>query len=78
MFLRVFAAILTAAMDMLGGKGVGSRCRKPDIMADAAYAIFSKNVGDCTGQFLIDDDVLLKEGITDMDQYAVEPGSVIM
>uniref|UniRef100_A0A8C5YRK7 Hydroxysteroid dehydrogenase-like protein 2 n=1 Tax=Marmota marmota marmota TaxID=9994 RepID=A0A8C5YRK7_MARMA len=35
-------AIHTAAMDMLGGSGVESQCRKVDIIADAAYSIFKK------------------------------------
>lgn len=32
-------AIMTAAMEMLGGPDIGSRCRKPSIMADAAYML---------------------------------------
>ena len=80
-FLTVFIdflspAILTAAMEMLGGQNVGSSCRKPEIMADAAYAVLLRDVS-CTGQFLIDEDVLKKEGITDLDQYAVEPGALV-
>nr|KAF6433590.1 hydroxysteroid dehydrogenase like 2 [Molossus molossus] len=35
-------AIHTAAMDMLGGSGIESQCRKVDIIADAAYSIFKK------------------------------------
>lgn len=42
-------------------------------MADAAYAILSQPK-DYTGQFLVDDDVLKKEGIQDFAPYAVEPG----
>lgn len=60
-------------MEMLGGKGAGSQCRKPEIMADAAYSVLLRDVS-CTGKFLIDEDVLKEEGITDFDQYAVEPG----
>ncbi|TUN30349.1 Tight junction protein ZO-2 [Bagarius yarrelli] len=54
-------AIQTAAMEMLGGSGVGNQCRTVDIMADAAYAVLSKPVS-YTGHFLIDEDVLKKEG----------------
>lgn len=32
-------AIMTAAMEMLGGPDVASQCRKPSIMADAAYLV---------------------------------------
>ncbi|KAG7322991.1 hypothetical protein KOW79_014337 [Hemibagrus wyckioides] len=70
-------AIQTAAMDMLGGSGVGKRCRKVDIMADAAYAILSKPVS-YTGHFAIDEDILKKEGIKDFDVYAVEPGHPLL
>uniref|UniRef100_A0A8C2VNV9 Hydroxysteroid dehydrogenase-like protein 2 n=1 Tax=Chinchilla lanigera TaxID=34839 RepID=A0A8C2VNV9_CHILA len=35
-------AIHTAAMDMLGGSGIESQCRKVEIIADAAYSIFKK------------------------------------
>lgn len=66
-------AIQTAAMEMLGGSGVAKRCRKVDIMADAAYAILGKPVS-YTGHFIIDEDVLKKEGIKDFDVYAVQPG----
>ncbi len=67
------SAIQTAAMDMLGGSGIGKQCRKVEIMADAAYAIF-KQPTSFTGQFVIDEDILKKEGIKDFDVYAVEPG----
>jgi len=50
--------------------------RNPEIMADAAYAVLSRSVQNCTGQFLIDDDVLRQEGITDLDQYASDPSKL--
>lgn len=70
-------AIQTAAMDMLGGTGVANQCRKVDIMADAAYCIFSKPPS-YTGNFAIDEDVLKKEGIVDFDTYAVAPGHPLL
>ncbi|XP_051542051.1 hydroxysteroid dehydrogenase-like protein 2 [Myxocyprinus asiaticus] len=70
-------AIQTAAMEMLGGAGVGKQCRKVEIMADAAYAIFKKPTS-FTGQFAIDEDILKKEGIKDFDVYAVEPGHPLL
>ncbi|KAG2466570.1 HSDL2 protein, partial [Polypterus senegalus] len=70
-------AILTAAMEMLGGGGVAKQCRKPDIMADAAYSILSRPVT-FTGNFVIDDDLLQKEGIKDFDVYAVAPGHPLL
>lgn len=36
-------AIITAAMEMLGGgKEIASQCRLPEIMADAAYVILTR------------------------------------
>lgn len=58
---------------MLGGSEVSKQCRKVEIMADAAYAIL-KQPTSFTGQFVIDEDILKKEGIKDFDVYAVVPG----
>lgn len=64
---------------MLSGSSDAKKLsRKPEIMADAAYAILCKSVENCTGQFLVDDDVLRQEGITDMDQYLSDPSKFIM
>uniref|UniRef100_A0A8D2HDB9 Hydroxysteroid dehydrogenase-like protein 2 n=1 Tax=Urocitellus parryii TaxID=9999 RepID=A0A8D2HDB9_UROPR len=68
-------AIHTAAMDMLGGSGVESQCRKVDIIADAAYSIFKKPKS-FTGNFVIDENILKEEGIKNFDIYAVKPGAV--
>ncbi|KAI4886032.1 hypothetical protein NFI96_024191 [Prochilodus magdalenae] len=70
-------AIQTAAMDMLGGSGIAKQCRKVEIMADAAYAILCKPVS-FTGQFIIDEEILNKEGIKDFDAYAVVPGHPLL
>lgn len=51
--------------------------RKPEIMADAAYAILSKTGCELTGQFLIDDEILKQSGVADMDQYAHQPGMYV-
>ena len=50
-------AISTAAIEMLMGNESMSRCRKPEIMADAAYLILSRKGVEPTGQFYIDDEV---------------------
>ncbi|OJJ20149.1 short chain dehydrogenase [marine bacterium AO1-C] len=69
-------AIATAAVkNLLGGDTLVNKSRKPEIMADAAYHIFSKNHKECTGNFFIDDEVLAAEGITDLEHYSVVPGS---
>ena len=67
-------AIATAAVKNLLGGDAGIRgSRKPEIMADAAYAILTKPSRELTGKFLIDDEVLAAEGKTDLREYAVDP-----
>ena len=68
-------AIATAAVQMLGGDKMMAASRKPEIMADAAHAILKRDSRTASGNFFIDDEVLQEEGITDLDQYAVNPGS---
>uniref|UniRef100_A0A8C9B6Q2 Hydroxysteroid dehydrogenase-like protein 2 n=1 Tax=Prolemur simus TaxID=1328070 RepID=A0A8C9B6Q2_PROSS len=70
-------AIHTAAMDMLGGSGIESQCRKVDIIADAAYSIFKKPKS-FTGNFVIDENILKEEGIKSFDIYAVKPGHPLL
>lgn len=64
-------------MDMLGGEGVGKQCRTADIIADAAYAILS-HPKDYTGRFLVDEDILREQGVTNFEQYAVQPGHALL
>jgi len=72
-------AIATAAIrNLLGGDEAIQRCRKPEIMADAAHTVLTKNSRECTGNFFIDENVLADEGITNFDQYAVTPGSSLL
>ncbi len=67
-------AIDTAALAMIPGVDLGA-CRKPEILADAAYAILNRPSRECTGNFFIDDEVLASEGVTDLDKYSVVPGT---
>lgn len=66
--------IATAALNVIPGVDV-SRGRKPEIMADAAHAILTRDPRTCTGNFFIDDEVLTEAGVTDLDQYSVVPGT---
>ena len=50
------------------------RSRKPEIMADAAHWVLTQPSRELTGQFLIDDEVVQRAGVTDLDRYAVAPG----
>ncbi len=68
--------IATAAIkNLLGGERAMQSSRKPEIMADAAYAILTRSSRECTGNFFIDDDVLLSTGITCLDEYSVVRGA---
>ena len=63
-------AIATAAVEnLLGGEQTMARSRSPQIMADAAHAILTRDPAEFTGHFLIDDDVLAEEGVTDLSSY---------
>ncbi len=67
--------IATAAIkNLLGGERAMRMARTPDIMADAAHAIFHKPAKSFTGHFLIDDTFLAGEGITDFEKYRAMPG----
>jgi citronellol/citronellal dehydrogenase len=59
--------------NLLGGDAVIRQSRKPEIMAEAAYAVFSRPSSELTGRFLIDDNFLAENGVTDFDQYRVDP-----
>jgi citronellol/citronellal dehydrogenase len=66
--------IATAAVEnLLGGADMMRRGRKPEIVADAAYMVFSKPSREFTGNFLIDDNFLAENGVTDFGRYRVDP-----
>jgi citronellol/citronellal dehydrogenase len=67
-------AIATAALQMIPGVDL-NLCRKPAILADAAYFILTSDAAATTGQFFIDDEVLAQHGITELDKYSVAPGT---
>jgi citronellol/citronellal dehydrogenase len=53
-------------------------CRKPEIVADAAHVILTRDSRSATGVFFIDDEVLATAGVTDFEKYAVQPGGRLM
>lgn len=70
--------IATAAVEnLLGGKELVNRSRKPDILADAAHYILQQPATECTGNLFLDEEVLHRAGITDLDQYSVVPGAAL-
>ena len=65
--------IATAAINLIGGEEMMAHCRKPEIMADAAHIILTRNSRDFTGRFCMDDVLLHENGVDNFDQYAVDP-----
>ncbi len=66
-------AIDTAAITLIAGEETRRRrTRKASIMADAAHAILARSSRECTGRFLIDDEVLAEAGVTDLSRYLPE------
>jgi len=65
-------AIDTAALQMIPGIDTAA-CRTPEILADAAHVILAG--APRTGEFLVDDEVLASVGVTDLNKYAVVPGT---
>jgi citronellol/citronellal dehydrogenase len=69
--------IATAALAMIPGVEVRN-CRKPEVVADAAHGILTRDSRACTGNFFLDDEVLAAEGVTDLSRYAVDPGAPLL
>ena len=66
-------AIATAALQMIPGVDL-KRCRKPEILSDAAYLILTSPASN-TGNFYLDDELLAAHGVRDLDKYSVTPGT---
>lgn len=68
--------IATAAVSKnLGEENTLHVSRKPEIMADAAHAIYTMPRGILTGQSLTDEEALAKIGVTDLAHYACVEGN---
>lgn len=68
--------IATAALQLIPGAH-SEHGRKPDIVADAAWHILTRESRATTGNFFIDEDVLVSAGISDLSEYAVAPSTVL-
>ncbi len=66
-------AIATAALQMIPGVDL-NMCRKPEILADAAYLILGGPSSN-SGNFYIDDELLAAHGVVELDKYSVKPGT---
>ena len=67
-------AIATAALQMIPGVDI-NMCRTPQILADAAHCILTSDSKTTTGNFFIDDELLARHGVTDLEKYSVVPGT---
>jgi citronellol/citronellal dehydrogenase len=71
-------AIATAAMrNVLTGEAGLAHCRKPEIVADAAWHVFNRP-SSFSGHFLIDDTFLYENGVANFDQYRVDPAQDLL
>ena len=67
------SVIATAAIsNVVAGEEAFPHCRKPEILADAAYLILSKKASEYTGNFCIDDVLLNQNGTTDFNKYRID------
>ena len=66
--------IATAAIaNIVGGQDMMMASRSPAIMADAAHVIMTRPARDFTGNFCIDDTLLAEHGVSDFNQYRLDP-----
>jgi len=71
-------AVYTAAISWMMGEDAQKNCRKPDIVSDAAYALFNTENLEVTGQTLYDEDFLESQGTADFAAYACVPGNELL
>ena len=69
--------IATAAIAVNFPPELLKAARKPSIVADAAYQILTSNSKEDTGNFYVDEEVLIKHGATNLDAYACEPSATL-
>src|SRR6059058_3576765 len=70
--------IATAAVqNLLGGDAAMARSRKPELYADAAYAVVTRPSRECTGNLYLCEDVLAEEGVTDLARYSYVDGAEV-
>jgi citronellol/citronellal dehydrogenase len=74
---RTFIAT-AAVQNLVGGDEAMAKARRPEIMADAAHAIFSRPSREATGNFYIDEDVLAEAGVSDLSAYGYGDDSELL
>ena len=71
--------IATAAVAMIPGAAERvDMMRRPEILADAAHAILTRDARSTSGRFFIDEEALAEVGRTDFERYAVKPGTPLL
>jgi citronellol/citronellal dehydrogenase len=71
--------IATAAIEFaLGGDAMMRKSRSPEIMADTAHWILTQDAKTVTGNFFIDEDIMVQQGVTDLSHYAIDPSQPLM
>ena len=67
------SVIATAAIsNVVAGEEAFPHCRKPEILAAAAYLILSRKASEYTGNFCIDDVLLNQNGTTNFNKYRID------
>lgn len=68
--------VATAAVqNLLGGDAAMASARKPEVYADAAYAVINRPARECTGNAFLCEDVLVEDGVRDLSRYSNVPGA---
>ena len=68
--------IATAAVqNLLGGDEAMAKSRRPELYADAAYAVMTRPSRECTGNTYLCEDVLREEGVEDFSRYSYVDGA---
>jgi citronellol/citronellal dehydrogenase len=68
--------VATAAVqNLLGGEEGMRRSRRPEIYADAAYEILTRDSRACTGNTFLCEDILVEAGLTDLSRYNLIEGA---
>jgi citronellol/citronellal dehydrogenase len=68
----------SAVRNLLGGEAAVQGSRTPDVVADAAWHILTRESRTTTGNFFMDEAVLREEGVANFDAYAVDPAAPLL
>lgn len=66
-----------AVQNLLGGAEAIKRARNPQIMADAAYILSNKDHLKCSGNYYLDEELIVAADI-DLNQYSVVAGAKLL